>query len=349
VVALVFAASCSGDNDGDGGGGDEWEKSPLYEYFGHEIMFIDRGMGKPYVVPPVDGDGMTEEESQGHRDFEAAVADCMADHGFEYVPVPPTEYEPDHLDEAFALPLDEFREKFGYGVSTLDTTTSMDEMLEDPNMEIHQNLSPQAQREYEDALEGTKLAAEFRGESVGDATAEPEVLTDEDIGCLGLAAEQTSGRSRYDSPDPFDGFESLLDDISQIGERLRSHPRIEEATQNWRDCLADAGYPGFDTVGDPEQLVRQRYYEMMGWSVFEADDDVESPEVVEEPGLAPAEDETFQEFELDLAGADWACQQEHYNDVAAEVQIELEEQFVEDHRDELESFRAQMDEHQGSP
>ncbi len=114
--------------------------------------------------------------------------------------------------------------------------------------------------------------------------------------------------------------------------------RVIEAEQAWMTCMAEAGYAGLDHIGGGQTLVGNRVDEVLGiegsevhlpWS--EAD-----PEALRE----------LQQFEIAVATAERACKAEHFDDVFREVRFELEAEFVEQHRDELEQHRESLAEGQ---
>jgi hypothetical protein len=350
AAALVLSAGCGG---GDGAS-DSSRASPLDEYFGEDaISFEGGGMSMSFGGSDGESYEPTEEELQEQRDFEDLVASCMADQGFDYVPYVymPGDFDGGPWEEAFSLPPDEFREKYGYGISTLNFEDEAEE-IDDPNAEIRDGLSPQAQKEYDAALYGAEV-----GEIVQDSAtegSEPSEAppTPEDLGCYGVAGEQIYDEEMDETNDPYMEFESLMDDVFQIGERMQGDSRIEAATRAWKDCMADSGYPEFEMPGDPEQQLWQRWDELMGWSgpiegdgEVAPDDDDSTTSVDEFPDPAdidPAEREEFEKYELEVAHADYACLKEHYTGVADEVQYEFEAEFVDEHRDELERYREAM-------
>jgi hypothetical protein len=119
--------------------------------------------------------------------------------------------------------------------------------------------------------------------------------------------------------------------------------------------MADAGYPDFENVGDPEQAVFQRMDSLFGWDdqTVEGREDEAADEATTglspEPGadIDPEELKELQDYELALAKADYSCLDEHFNEVASEVQIKLEQEFVDQHRTELEQLRDAIAESPG--
>ncbi len=350
AVSMLALTACSSGGSETASGDDD--DSPLAEYMGpNAVSFEGGGMsissggsGEIEEYEP------TEEDLQNQREFENLVQQCMEDQGFEYVPfvVGASDWE-GPFEDAFALPPDEFAAQYGYGISTLHLAES--DFPEDPNEEIRKSLSPQAQAEYERALYGSWQEEEI---SEGEQWTPPPP---EDRGCYEKASAEIWG-DPYDEEsesrfrDPHEEFEGLMEDLWSLQERFMSDPRIEEPTQNWRDCMAEAGHP-FDELGEPEQEVWRRMDELQGWDQYmeaevdaEGEGDMATAVPFEPQEIDPADLEELQEYELAVARADFRCKEEHYNEVAEQVQRELEEQFVEEHREELERYRDWMAENE---
>jgi hypothetical protein len=56
----------------------------------------------------------------------------------------------------------------------------------------------------------------------------------------------------------------------------------------------------------------------------------------------PADLKEMREFEIGIAVADHGCRTDHYQDTFDSVVFELEGEFVEDHRELLETFRTAL-------
>lgn len=345
-VTALMLAGCGGD---DGGSTAEEGESPLAEYMGETAaavqgagagMAFGGGGGEPYEP--------TEEELQQQREYEEVVASCMAEQGFEYVPnvVTPDEYT-SPFEEAYSLPPDEFAAEYGYGVSTLRVEEA--DLPEDPNQEIRESLSPEAREAYEEALTG-----DLSGPVEVEEGEEPTPPSIEDRGCFGQASAEVFGVDESQMFGPRSEFQGLMQDLSRLAQRVQNDPRVAEATEQWQQCMADAGYPDFERVDGPRQSVFQRMAELQGIGGppteappeggAEGEEGSESAgAVVMDPQeIDPADLEELQEYELAVANADFDCREEHYTDIAEEVRYELEEEFVEEHRAELEQYRDEM-------
>ncbi|RIQ35936.1 hypothetical protein [Jiangella rhizosphaerae] len=363
-VAGLALTGC-GDEDGSGGqndgtngdsadqaSGDGEELSPLEEYMGENSGFT--GGGRMTVA--ISSGDLSEEERQKMRQVEELVATCMEEAGFEYIPVDPFggDTEDDPFADAFALPPEEFAREYGYGMTTLmNPDKAGEDEVTDPNQEIRDGLSEAALEAYNRALWGDMVEISDGGNAVavkpvGPGEGEPPAL--EDQGCHGQARAEVYGDDggMVMGPDMSE-FEGLFEDLEALRQRIESDPRMVEATEAWAACMAEAGYGDFDATTDPEDSVMQQMSELYGWDDQAPEDDVSAggpsvsigggPEDVDVDEEALAE---LQEHEIALATADYECEQQEYADVRQEVAWGFEEDFVEEHRAELERYRDAM-------
>jgi hypothetical protein len=348
VILPVLSASAAlvlaGCGD-DGGSTEAGDDSPLAEFFGEGVIEFSPGGGMGMSFGGSSDFEIPEDELRRMREVEDLVAKCMADEGFEYTAnaINPEEWVSPWMD-AQELPPDEFAEEYGYGISTLHYSQFEDELPQDPNQEYRESLSPEARDAYERALSGDYMSWE--------ADEGPPPV--EERGCYGIASAEVYGEDpleEMEQADPWTEFDGLMNDLSSLSERIHTDPRLEEAAEAWLDCMADAGYPDFQQVGDAEQSVHERMNEIEGWAevetTLEEGGEEANREVLEEfepKEPDPQELAELQEHEIELAVADRECMAEHYDDVFAGVSDELEEEFVEEHRAELERYREWAEE-----
>lgn len=340
AAAGLIVAGCSGEpTETAPGGGNDREQSPLIEYLGYSPL--STGLAQ-MVFAGGGGDKWepSEEERANFRRVEELTAECMRDEGFEYVPQTLDDLEAGFVDEAFSLEPEEFVKRYGYGISTVTFGGEGDE-YQDPNEEIRKSLSGSAREAYERALWG-----DVEGFEVSiDAEAEPEdvVIDPEDMGCSGKAAAEVHGETGLTVFESNPGEDQLFRDIETLEDRFRRDPRIVAATADWAECMADNGFPDFKEPQEAENAVFDRMAALQGW-------DSESDEAGESTGgsvvvggsdqdVDPEQLKKLQEYEVGVATADYACQLKHYQETHDEVAHEMEQQFVDDHREELERFR----------
>ena len=348
-LALV---GCSDSGGGDSGPVDDPEyQGPLAEFFGWDNRWSD-------------GEEVSEQERQRHYEVQDYIVTCMAEAGFEYEPEPfwadlqDASGMVDPFEDVWKLRQEDpeaFAREYGYGATTIDYNAVEDGMQEPtpgPNEEYRESLSPAAQAEYDKALWGDW--EEMEPPSDG-ATAEPV----EPGGCNNEAFEVVYGSPEEEQ----EQFEALYEEWDSLYQRIEDDPRLTEAVRAWSDCMADAGYPDLEELYGGENLVYQRQEEAYGWDdegapgAVPADPEAVEPDaertaapVPSEPvELAPEVLAELREFELAVAWADYECREEHdVERIQREVQYAHEEQFIEDHRAELEAYRDWMNEREGT-
>lgn len=268
-----------------------------------------------------------QRESRAH---EEAIARCMAAEGFEYVPYVPniqwTVVEGGGLavlapggGQLPDLPQDEFAAQYGYGLSTREP---QDEELDDvdPNSAIVDAMSVAERVAYHQALLGVEQSLDAQGRPNAEMVGDPE-------SCWEQAATEVWGdRGAAIDTDPvLAAFSPLLDQIGAIEERIAADPRMVAANEAWSACMSDAGFPGYTDLNAPQTDVAQRAREVMGTAF--------------DPTLAdPGELAELQRFEIAIATADDACR-DGYGETYQQVRYDIEAQFVEQHRTELEQYR----------
>lgn len=137
-------------------------------------------------------------------------------------------------------------------------------------------------------------------------------------GCQPRASAEVYGQPA-ERDEGFGQFDGLVAEIGELYRRIETDPRLDQANQRWAGCMAAAGYPGLSHPDDARQSVHDRLAEL--------------PD-------RPAETEAdVRAYELAIAPVDHACQQEHLAGPHREVTVELEQEFVDTHRDELERYR----------
>ncbi|WP_157987469.1 hypothetical protein [Jiangella endophytica] len=362
-VAGLALTGC-GDDDGDGGqndgtngdsadqaSGDGEELSPLEEYMGENSGFAGGGrMTVAFSAADLD-----EDDRQKMRQVEELVAVCMEEAGFEYIPVDPFggETGDDPFADAYALPPDEFAREYGYGMTTLMNPVKDEEQESaDPNEAIREGLSEAALEQYHIALWGEGVQVSGGGAvSVEPAPVEGGAPSaPEDQGCHGEARAEVYGEDdgQLMGPD-FSEFEGLFEDLDALRQRIDSDPRMVEASEAWAACMAQAGYSEFDATTDPEDSVMEQMSELYGWNDQPADDEASSGDASVTVGGGPDEADVdeealaeLQEYETAVATADYDCEQQEFADIQQDVAWGFEQDFVDEHRAELERYRDAM-------
>lgn len=293
-LAAATLAACTSDGSSDPDAAPDPEPGPLREFLGLEAP---RNQAR---LPQ-----LTEQERQRQFAMEQLIAQCMAQRGYEYRPVPPEQRLAGTFAEAYALPPEEFARQYGYGVTTLSEATG-GEQPADPNQQIRDALPAKQRAGYDQALWGAG--------SGGGSDAE---------GCQPRASAEV-----YGDPSGLDEgyaqFQDLLDQIGELYRQIEADPRLREGGDRWAECLADAGFGGFAGPNDARQSVFDRLREVQGAGRASPD---------------PAELAAIRDYELALAPVDLACRREHLDRVRQTVTAEREQAFLDAHRAELERYR----------
>lgn len=303
IGATITLAACSG---GGGGGGGEltYEDSPLSKY-----------------LEAVNGQWDEERAVQQQQQVEELTAACMAEEGFEYVPVDQSQtmvFE-DDMDERNT---EEWVAANGWGMvqtqEQMEEQQAQAEEYVDPNQPYVESLSPGEQEAYYATLWGAPTSEEDMEEG---GSVEYDWAT---AGCQGAAQHEVQGDSFWED----ERFAGLMEDMNALWEDLPKRPEIVELNGKWSECMADAGYPGFELRWDAQTSISEEMNTF--W------EGQENPE-------GPSEDqlEELKEKEIELALADLQCaKQLDYDTTQFTAQFALEQQFIDDHKAELDELVA---------
>ncbi len=268
-----------------------------------------------------DGEPTQAERDAAAEDFrrqEEIIAGCMHEQGFEYVQLDYNQAVDAKVKnvEAFDLPPDQYAERWGYGISTIDPSQFTAEAPDDPNSAIVEALSPEARSAHQTAL--------YEGEGSCQSKA-LKAIYGEDFG------------RKDEAPSEFD---ALNEEMGAVWDRVTNDPRVIEAKQGWADCMADAGHPEATSPDNAAQLVIERFSALYGvepGQFKEVRAGMKSaPQQPDAAALAEV-----QSYERGLAIADRECKAA-YDDVVFTVQSEVENRFIDEHRAELERYRDSM-------
>jgi hypothetical protein len=296
------------DESDDGGSGDaaRW-LSPLDEFLGFGV--------EPSAEQQAEWD-------QQQRQMEQLIAACMNAQGFEYTALDPSSA----VDTAgpWDLPPDEFAQQYGYGITTIERDAYMGN---DPNAAAVEAMSVPEKQAYYEALYGSMITVDENGdmakrEPMPAAASEPDTES-----CSAQASTEVYG-DRADavaSDGENDAFAPLQQEMSALYERVEGDQRVVDARTAWSSCMADAGHPGLADIYDGSTEVSDRATALMG-------------ETLDPAAADPAAVEELRTYEIAVATADLACRVD-YDAVHQEVQTELEQSFIDEHRAELEQYR----------
>lgn len=171
-------------------------------------------------------------EDEG-RERERIIGECMAAQGFDYLPAPNLEViQPP--EEGTDPTSREHAEKYGFGAGGAVIVVSG--YGADPNTEYVASLSPSARDAYEVALRGDLPDIDAPEDADPQAVRDmyPELATPQ--GCEGEAFRQlTSGRVDQVRRE-------LVDELTELTERVDADPRIVNAKAAWARCMAGKGH-----------------------------------------------------------------------------------------------------------
>lgn len=269
-------------------------------------------------VNVADDPGEVTREREQFRRFEQAIADCMDAQGFTWEPDDDGggAVSDEHARRA-DMPRDEFVATYGYGITTIDVP---DEPSTggDPNTARLDAMSVAERTAWHRALLGDGVALDDQGRPSG--TGRPgDSPASEDRGCADRAEDAVLGTDATEEPADPDRFAPLIEDVQRLGSRVDGDPRVQEAVRQWRNCMAERGFPDLATPEEPANQVRARLADL---------------------GEPPPPDElaALRRRELEVAAADHACSGD-LERVRRQVRIETERTFIAENRERLEAFR----------
>ncbi|MCL1799802.1 MAG: hypothetical protein FWG25_00340 [Promicromonosporaceae bacterium] len=331
---MLFGACASETAAAAGDISNEWVPGPLDE-FNARIWGWDINQNE------------TQQEAQARmdqesREMEEAIAACMAELGFAYNPRDDAGGTIIIWDDSTDGPqwgTLAFAEEFGYGIST-DPWGRFDEadreFIEwvDPNQDILDAMSDSEREAWQEALWGPPMVPNEDGTW-------PE-WDPMNAGCQGQAQ---GDRWMRQTPDE---FLSLEEEMNNIWASFDNDPRITTLNSSWVTCMSNAGFAGYTSPNDANNELWNEWSELQGWSGM---DDVWlnwdwdlHPEGPTFPEPDPAAVEAFTAREIEIAVADWTCRDNlRFNAVTQEVNHDIQQQFVDRHRAELEAW-AQFEE-----
>jgi hypothetical protein len=340
-VVLMTTAACGGSEPA--GGATTSGTSPLAEYLGGGGDLGGGGAGGLAMSSGSGGD--TEQQQQ----VQELVVACMKAAGFEYLP-----YVPDVPDQQPVVEGDpDWAATYGYGITTIDAIGP--DSSADPNTAITDAMSEAELAAYHEALFGSgggmlatgpggqvvaaaPVAGTGPGPADGASSPPPTDGAAASPGCFQQASAQV-----YGEPEPVDmqEFSPLFEALSKLQSAVEDDPRMVPLVTGWSDCMADAGHPGFSKVEDARNSIMSQWAALNGWdftpteggggsvTVEKADQDKE---------LDPAKVAELRAAEIAVAVTDLGCRV-NYQSAYEQVRTELEQQFVTEHKAELERYR----------
>ncbi len=257
-----------------------------------------RGDGSVEDQIGFDTAGIAERQSR----VEAAIQQCMAAQGFEYVPIDPLAQRA-ALTGSTRLSEDEFNNQFGYGISTLFGRGGEQT---DPNQRIRAGLNAADRAAYDRTLWGDNAGLTFaQAVDSGDFT--------ELGGCTEKSTEEVFGGAET--------LTALQGKLDELDEQILADQRMVTAVEGWRACMQQDGYR-YESPDDVDPDMLERFRAVI-------------PGV--EPGATAAPDPSVaydkaslaevQRLEVQVVRADLACEDQKITPVEAVVRPQYEIAF----------------------
>ena len=284
---------------------------------------------------------------------EETTAACIREQGFEYTPldwssvtIPDVRHAPNPQREITEEDL-EFAAEYGYGILVQPpgdgpVPGAGPSTPEDPNAAYVEAMSPAEEEAYYLALWGPGQGEAY---IVGD---EPYDWTK--YGCVGLAGHESGTDTRVvfdETP-----YEALRAEIEAMWPTIDQDPRIVAANQEWAACMESAGFPEFDlVVGTPMSFVEENSRIVDATHGAQAydlstNDYLTSPEYLAAEQAAGQMRAEAARREAEVAVADLGCQDEvDFPRVYAETSADVQQQFYDAHRVDLEAWLAAAQEY----
>jgi len=238
------------------------------------------------------------------------IAECMAEKGFAYEPQRPTMEEESEEQPGTR----DFAERYGYGYFSYPLPPPRASDTEEPP-DWFAAMSDTEREAFWEAMNGPNPEVTKTLETGGEVDFEV-------WGCNGHWVDYyENGGGRKDPV-----YRAASEHLQLIDASLLDQdPRVQEADAAWSECMADAGWPGLRTQRAAADSVR-------AWH-----DGAIDPET---HVVVPPDSSTVEE-EKQLALADWDCGvSTNYHQIRAGVRDELQQTYVDAHREELEGWLA---------
>ena len=334
AVAAALTLTGCGVVPGTGDAKLTYKDSPLSKYL--ESVFSG-GLG-----PDATDAERQEYYNEQNRKTEELVAQCMTKQGFEYVPnTQNNSITINSDDDNMWRPDDkDWVEKYGYGAINSpwqeQNETPGPEATEpppDPNQAYIDSLSEAEQNAFNEALWGKQEQ---------DPDADPNEAQEwrwENAGCYGWAQHEVQGDNPWDQEEN----KPIIEALQKFWENLQRDPAQAKLDADWSACMTEAGFPGFKTQPDAAQSIydlQQKYYE----ETFGQGQENPDPNAgtMKDPEYAK-----IAEQEIPLAVADLGCREKtDYRQQQLKIQFAAEEQFIADHKEELDALKARAEQSQ---
>jgi len=318
LILTVFAFGISGCNAVTDTGANTPEPEPT------RAMPLDEYLGPIWSGSLVEAQQIAYELE---RDTQELIAQCMHDAGFEFIPFVPEPIELTPVEQERPDDRD-WVTQWGYGLlwspaGSAQALPAVSMPQDDPNYEYVQSLSEAERSAYMIALDGEPLVG-VPSENSGEV-----IITVEERGCRGWARAEANSRTPLAiwNSDELAPLQEAVMMMSQAGWVVSELAAINA---DWANCMADAGHLGLERPQDARQRISDEMSDAKLQVAIAGGDFATAPELAE-----------YREREIEMALADLDCRdQVDYRNRTSDVAFEMQTQFVNDHRAELEALRV---------
>lgn len=267
-----------------------------------------------------------EESKKRDTEYEAKMATCMKEEGFDYFPVAWT--PPASMAEMAANPGQddiEYIKEFGYGLAS-QADPSEHPIEADENLTYVSTLSESAQDAYRAAKDGI-----YANMPKDDPRAD-EPWDWRKAGCTGKVTTELF--PQYEDSDfrsyPTEEFQPLLEKAYALDQTAAASVEQKQLDAKWQECMAAAGHPYLDD--------NDAY-----WKLYDEFSALGRPDPNNENGALWDVDSApfiaFREKEIATAVASYDCREKlHYADEKLKIRFALEDKFIADHRAEFDDY-----------
>jgi len=340
IAGTMLLAACSATGggatspDGETGTGStgtaasEWTPGPLDEF---QSRIFGWNMDPNQQETQAEAQARIDREG---REQEEMIAACMSEQGFTYI-VRDSNFGTIWIADPNDGPqwgTREFAEQFGFGMANSPWSQPMDvepaepEVWVDPNQDILDAMSEAEREAWNEALWGAPQEGEW----------DPMLA-----GCAGQAQAARWPETQVD-----DQFVSLQAEMDMVWQQIQSDPRILNLNNSWASCMANAGYPGFTDENAMFNSLNDEFGVVQGWEInneiwgnWDWDAYPDGPDASQIFTPDPADLAAFGEREIAIAVANHDCREQvSWDSVQLEVNHDLQQRFVDQHRAELEAW-----------
>lgn len=379
LVLAALLAACGGSKGGDTGtangttvagkagskdsGLPVWDENRKMNDMSGFSSPLSKAMGfDPANQDPTAAQAKFREREQKRQE---GIAECMRAQGFTYTPyVPEDSFQFGGMPAAYELTRKEFVAKYGFGISTMteemngpQPTENGPKPEDDPNFVFQQSLSESDLEAYNKALYGDQVMEEpSPDETSGDGTTEASTAMQyKPQGCQAAGEAAAGGGAATEADQTF--MNEFNTKMNALYEKVQADRRVVDANRAYATCMAGKGYPEIDKQQTAYEKVSEKMnplYESMDGNGPGSEGGATTATVAATPAggdggagftpptFDPVKLKEVNTYELGVAGADLACGKDVMK-VQYEVQLELEQQFVDENGADLARYKELSD------